>query len=415
MPDSRPRPPGRGRASIRPADPGPPLILFGAFDRHNLGDLLFPHLAARQATRPLVFAGLAARDLTPWGGHRVRAISEVAEAWGEAPADLLHVGGEILTCSRFEAAVMLQPPDQAATAIRRYERHPVEGDRWAQALNIPHQVAYVIPRSLFRRSRHFVFHGVGGIALDRLPAPLRDEALTALRAADRVCVRDAATHAHLAAAGIAAELAPDPAALTARLCAGEITHHSESGEVAALRSRFPRGYLAFQLSAAFGDDATLDQLAAQLARAQAACGLAIVCFCAGLAPWHDDPAVYEHLLARLPPGSPTAIFRSAHIWDLCALLAHATAFCGTSLHGRILASTFARPAVSLTRNANEPGKPAAYVATWDRAAGASVVTPAGLADALEAALSRDRAELASRADTLADQAATALRAALEAV
>lgn len=28
----------------------PPLVLFGAFDRHNLGDLLFPHLlAARQA------------------------------------------------------------------------------------------------------------------------------------------------------------------------------------------------------------------------------------------------------------------------------------------------------------------------------------------------------------------------------
>jgi hypothetical protein len=24
----------------------PPLILFGAFDRHNLGDLLFPHIVA---------------------------------------------------------------------------------------------------------------------------------------------------------------------------------------------------------------------------------------------------------------------------------------------------------------------------------------------------------------------------------
>jgi hypothetical protein len=399
---------------MRP-DSAPPLILFGAFDRHNLGDLLFPHLAARQAGRPLVIAGLAARDLTAWGGHRVRAIGEVAQAWGDAPADLLHVGGEILTCSRFEAAVMLLPPDEAATPIRRFERHAAEGDRWAQeALDVPQQLAYVVPRSLFRRPRHFVFHGVGGVALDHLPAPLRDEALAALHVADRVCVRDATTHTHLAAAGIAADLAPDPAALTARLCSSEIARHAATGEGAALRARFPQGYLAVQFSADLGDDATLDQLATQLSEVQVESGLALVCFCAGLAPWHDDPTVYEGLLARLPPGSPTAIFRSAHIWDLGALLAHATAFCGTSLHGRIVASAFARPAVSLVRRTSKLSKPAAYFATWDRGAGTSVATPEGLAAALETALSRDRAELAQRADTLAHQAAAALQASLDA-
>jgi polysaccharide pyruvyl transferase len=399
-----------------PADSAPPLILFGAYDRHNLGDLLFAHIAARLVTRPVVFAGLAERDLTAWGGHRVRAIGEVAQSWGEAPADLLHVGGEILTCSQFEAAVMLQVPSEAAAAIRRFERHPAEGERWAQkSLNLPHGLPYVVPRSLFRSPRHFVFHGIGGVALDHLPAPLRDEALAALHAADRVCVRDASTRAHLAAAGIAADLAPDPAALTARLCAGEIARHAARGEVAALRSRFPRGYLAVQFSADFGDDATLDLLAAQLSELQAASGLALVCFCAGLAPWHDDPTVYERLLARLPPGHPAAIFRSAHLWDLCALLAHATAYCGTSLHGRIVTSAYARPAVSLARNTAEPSKPAAYVANWDAAAGASMVAPAGLAGALATALGRDRTELTLHAETLADRAASALQASLDAL
>ena len=75
----------------------PPLILFGAFDRHNLGDLQFAHIAACRAPRPVILAGLVERDLTPWGGHRVRAVAEVARTWGEAPADVLHVGGEILT------------------------------------------------------------------------------------------------------------------------------------------------------------------------------------------------------------------------------------------------------------------------------------------------------------------------------
>ena len=67
-------------------------------------------------------------------------------------------------------------------------------------------------------------------------------------------------------------------------------------------------------------------LASRLSEAQAASGLGLVFFCAGLAPWHDDPAIYQRLLARLPPGRPAAIFRSAHIRDLCALLAHAYGF-----------------------------------------------------------------------------------------
>ncbi|NWG74557.1 MAG: polysaccharide pyruvyl transferase family protein, partial [Rubrivivax sp.] len=40
-----------------------PVVVFGAFDRHNLGDLLFAHLA--QALLPgeeLIVAGLASRD-----------------------------------------------------------------------------------------------------------------------------------------------------------------------------------------------------------------------------------------------------------------------------------------------------------------------------------------------------------------
>src|SRR6185369_913626 len=99
-----------------------------------------------------------------------------------------------------------------------------------------------------------------------------------------------------------------PAELTVRLCSGEIARHATTGEIAALRARFPRGYLAVQFSGDLGDDATLEQLATQLSEVQAASGLGLVCFCTGLAPWHDDPAVYERLLTRLPRGHPATIF-----------------------------------------------------------------------------------------------------------
>ena len=77
-----------------------PVILYGAFDRHNLGDMLFPHVvAALMPGREVYFAGLVAADLRPWGGHLVRSLPEVLAAMGNRPVDLIHVGGEVLTCT----------------------------------------------------------------------------------------------------------------------------------------------------------------------------------------------------------------------------------------------------------------------------------------------------------------------------
>lgn len=63
------------------------------------------------------FAGLAQRDLRPQGGHEVEALSTLAMGSAEHPCVLVHVGGEILTCDAWQAAVMLLPPEQAQPAI----------------------------------------------------------------------------------------------------------------------------------------------------------------------------------------------------------------------------------------------------------------------------------------------------------
>ena len=101
--------------------PSHPPVLFGAFDRHNFGDLLFPHLmAALLPGQAFEFAGLAARDLRAFGGHRVSALAAQPTA-----RQLIHVGGELLTCSAWQAAVMLLDPAEAAAAIARYDDDPV--------------------------------------------------------------------------------------------------------------------------------------------------------------------------------------------------------------------------------------------------------------------------------------------------
>jgi len=130
-----------------------PLVLFGAFDRHNFGDLLFPHLmTALLPGQAFEFSGLAARDLRAFGGHRVSALGARPTA-----ACLVHVGGEVLTCSAWQAAVMLLDPAAAAAAIARYDADPAASAAWAAAqLGTVRTMPYVVGRDVLASRPDYV-------------------------------------------------------------------------------------------------------------------------------------------------------------------------------------------------------------------------------------------------------------------
>jgi hypothetical protein len=361
-----------------------PLILFGAFDRHNFGDLLLAHMAAAtHPHRPLVFAGVATRDLRPWGGHAVQAIAELARAWADHPVDLCHVGGEILTCSLYEAAVMVLRPEEARAAIARYDRDLAARQAWAASrLGLSQRIAYMAARHLFRNPGRFSYRAVGGVNLPDLSPDAQVEVHARLQEADGLSVRDRVTLHHLAAWGIPADLEPDPGARVAERFGDIIGHHAEQGEVARIRARFPHGYVAVQFSADFGDDATLARLAAQLDALVRASGLGICLFRAGVAPWHDDEAVYRRLMGRMETRQ-VKVFGSLHLWDICALLSRARAYCGSTLHGRIVARAFGVPGVSLVRQPMAAvDKVRAYCLTWWQQEEASCVGVEGVGAAL---------------------------------
>jgi len=387
------------------AAPARPIILFGAFDRHNLGDLLFPHIAAALLPgRDLVPAGLARRDLRPHGGHDVRPLPEVLAALGPGSADLIHVGGEILTCSAWQAAVMLLPPPQIQATVAYLEARPQERLDWIRrTLGTSARAPYVASRQRLPGFDRVVHAGVGGVGLAACAAPMRNEVLSALRAADHLGVRDRLTLAQLVQAGIPAHLIPDPAVMVADLFGKRIDGRSSQGEVAAMQRTFPGGYLAVQFSTVFGDDASLRRLAAQIECAAAARQLGVVLFRAGAAPWHDDLGTLQRLAARLPSGS-VRVFSSLDLWDLCALIAGCRGYCGSSLHGRIVATAFALPRLSLRLPA--PGgaadKVAAYAETWDDPGWHFVVDLDDVAEGIGRALAADPERLRRRAAALVD-------------
>lgn len=344
-------------------------VLFGAFDRHNFGDLLFPHvLGALLPGENIVCAGLAERDLRPWGGHRVRAWHALRDELKGAEVHLLHAGGELLTCSAWQAAVMLLSPEDAPAHIAYLERHPQEQAAWMQHMTgSGAQAPYVMGRSRWPELASVGFHAVGGVGLPNLPAPMRAEVLASLQSANRVSVRDQTSQTHLQAAGLTAELVPDAAVLVAELFGTTIGQHAAQGEVLRLRQAMPQGYLAVQFSAAFGDDTTVATLAAQLDELAASTGLGTVLFRAGAAPWHDDLALLQRVAARM--ASPhVRVVESLHLWDIAALIASSQGYCGNSLHGRIVAIAYALPRVGLAlAHAGIGAKQSAFAHTWEPA------------------------------------------------
>ena len=344
---------------------GHPLILFGAFDRHNFGDLLFPHLlSALLPGKIFEVAGLAERDMRAFGGHRVSALARRA---GTRPVNLIHAGGELLTCSAWQAAVMLLDPDEAATAIARYDNDPPAAADWAaRQLGTTRTLPYVVGRDAISPAGRLIFNAMGGVEWNFLSAAQKVEAGTALRQADWLSVRDHVTQSALRAEGIDAPLCPDPAVMVAQCFGDEIKQHQQQDAVKAMRDAFPQGYLACQFSADFGDDASLNALARGLSRVVAGTGLGLALFSAGAAPWHDAPALYEKLQPLLPTDT-ARLFRSLHLWDICALIAASRGVIGSSLHGRIVALAYGLPRVSLIppQQGQRPDKRTAFAETWE--------------------------------------------------
>lgn len=386
----------------------PPIIIFGAFDRHNFGDMLFAHvvarlLAERSAEIEPVFAGCAQRDLRAYGGHHIGALAQLAARWRDAPVTLIHAGGELLTCDPWEAAVMLNSPEDAQVHIARYGSSVDEQRAWARSMLGTDVLApYVIGGETFPHAASICFNAIGGASLESRDPAMREEVLTKLRASRILTVRNAQTQAALRAAGIDAPLVPDPASMVAALFDERIQARANQGAVADMRRAFPRGYLAVQFSADFGDDATLAHIARQLDLLGEASGLGIVLFRAGAAPWHDDIAVYERVARRMCHADVKR-FDSLNMWDICALIARSEGFAGSSLHGRIVAMAYGLPRVNILHpdEAAQSGKQHAYASTWEDAHAPKVVPVDQLSAAMREALSADREALAHLAGQLA--------------
>lgn len=327
-------------------------ILYGAFGRHNFGDMLFPHIVQRLIKEninesEIEFCDVVTRDMTKFGGHDVKSIANFIDY--KDNINVIHVGGEIGCCKLFGVVEMCRPfTDKQKIEVETLKKHKMS-------------LGYVLPKSLFTKPKTFIANSVGRLS------PISTEYYKDF---DYVSFRDETSYKELNSKKINCELVPDSAILTKYFFNDLISNRSSFAAIKNIHNKFGTDYIAVQLKSKYLTDLTssykvFDEIISKTK-------LPIVFFCAGVAPNHDSLDLYKKIFGNLSTDR-VHFFDSLNLWDICNVISKAKLVIGTSLHVRILSQQFLRPRVTLYKS-NEPDsfKHKAFIEHWDNINNANV-------------------------------------------
>lgn len=369
---------GRAADVVRPR-----ILCVGAYERDNFGDLLFQLVTAEYLKdADVVFAAPFAADMSALTGERIPAFGPLLAS--ERFDAVWTVGGEV-------GATTVGFAHKAALGAEEHARYkaasPVERRRLlAEHMGpVPVESPYLPRVSSYplNRTAASVVNSVGVAAIAGLPPVRRASVTGILREATFVSVRDRMASETLDAAGIPHSLVPD------------LVH-----TIALSRPRSaPRGdYVLLQIADNRLKRFPLDDVIRAIVDSRVLREHPIRLFLAGTAPLHDSVETYERIIAGVRAADPSRrieISTTRDPWDRVDEIAGAHAWVGSSLHGRIVASAYGVPRVSIAKRKLDE-----YAQTWDPDMPWGV-SPAGLDDALVKAV---RAVERGRADVGADLA-----------
>lgn len=315
-------------------------ILYGAFGRHNFGDLLFPHIVHRLIKEninesEIEFCDVVSRDMTEFGGHDVKSIANFIDY--ENDVNVIHIGGEIGGCTLKDAVKMCEPlTDKQKIEFKKLKTYKMP-------------LGYVLPKSLFKKPKTFIANSVGGLSIPYAGF---------YKDFDYASFRDEKSYKELSAKKIKCNLSPDSAILTKYFFNDLISNRSSFDSIKTIHNKIGTEYIAVQIKTRYLKKVVSFEKV--LSKIISKTNLPILFFCAGVAPGHDSLDLYKEKFKNLP-NDKFHFFDSLNIWDICNVISNSKLVIGTSLHVRILSQQFLRPRVTL----DAKGKHRSFIEKWD--------------------------------------------------
>lgn len=331
------------------------ILAIGAYERDNFGDLLFYQVlkdAMRDAT--IIAGSVMYSDMTETLGEKVLPYPVLLDkyVWDAVWV----VGGEVGGVDIERAYNMSLSPER----LRQYRTLSDERKEVIQRAyggsHIP-KTAYLPDIGQFELNKEtpLIINSVGvsNIGLLEDPATKR-KSISILRRAHQLVVRDEKSKIFCEKKGIQVRLMPDMIHSISRISKWNKLKDSRL-------SSSP--YITFQINQSLLQTYDRNEVADTLVKIIKERKMKIIMIAAGTAVHHDSYAEYQRL--KMLVGNRVGhknieVLLSRSPMSIVEAIVNSRLWIGTSLHGRIVASSFHVPRISLTNH-----KVATYALAWD--------------------------------------------------
>lgn len=340
------------------------VLIIGAFDRYNYGDLLFPLVIEKQLSSynkdfQFEFFGLVESDLSDVGGLPTKGLQDFYRACSDPnePVHVIIAGGEALGVTWNSLYAALNPLFQKVNKRHVKINKLIDLNQLTKKiLKGKTTLPFVFDKNDFSGVKSVILNSLGGSGINAAVFEKFDFLKQKLQKADYFAVRDQLTIDNLAKNGIKADLFPDSAILMSEFYPQNFLHQKVTPEVAGYVAEHSGKYVFAQINkkTTRGKEQTIASGLDEIYQK----GKTEICLCPiGKALDHDDHEALQELGNLM--ASPFQYFDADNIWDIMYLISNAKCYVGTSLHGAITAMSFGVPHVGL-----KVEKLGAYLATW---------------------------------------------------
>lgn len=339
---------------------------FGAYDRHNYGDILFAQIHTR-ALKKLGFYSIEARYLSvrktdeciSYGGFSTDTIESLNIEKNSGDDRIVVLGGDVLAADwvgmlgnnsnpTFYFFLKVLKKIIGFYAVNRFLKY---------AYNKNSIFPYVLSNT-----KNVYYTGVSGSRYDSRKH--NAEVIDALSHAVSVSVRDQETYENLARDNrINLKLSPDTALIMSDLYTEDELNSSEYLQSMVRNVNFnEKNYIAFQIGSHYSAY-KIKEIANEIDDYIKHSSKSILFVPIGRATGHLDHLALKKIYKILNKKDlPVAILTSPHVNSIMAAIAFSSGYVGTSLHGAITAYTFQRKVCCLFPD--RVIKLSSYFKTW---------------------------------------------------
>ena len=335
------------------------IILYGAFDRYNYGDILIPIILSKYLRNngfgSIEYCSIKNADLSPFGGFKC---TPLVPQHIPNNSTIIVAGGEVLNVdwTSITSYFMGWFGNRCIRLARLVLPRGWINFLCIKIMNGQFKYPYLIEKSNLQNNIRVIYNGVGGVSIK-----VSDNAIkSTLLDADLVSVRDTnASYILESKWEINNRLTPDIANAVSKFYPKDELLESTSQKTNSFISENQKKYFCFQMAQQYTNgklSTIIDSLSKILAG-----GTSIALLPLGIVSGHEDHNLLEEIYQGLSSEN-VFILRDIHLIDSISLIAHSSVFTGTSLHGNITAMSYAVPHFPLNQDV---AKLTNYIEKWD--------------------------------------------------